>query len=283
MDDTDKSDWIAVHRRILESAVGSEDELLGLFTRVLLCVNWKAGQFKGFHVQPGQMLFAWRRLRERLYPNAVDGPSKNTIEKRLRCLEALGVLKIQPHESRRFSVLTVPNWSKYQPKTVYQKMGTDSGRTYPKSGTVTAELSPESGTVLGTVPGTVLGTDRRRNNKANKSSSASEEAQRIFKLWNATANQHADVLSIALKLTDDRLQKIATRLKDPQWFSHYQQALAMLPLPASPGKDWQPNLDWMIANGRNVIAVLERKYDWRGQQDRNPQPAKPLTAIPRGA
>lgn len=153
------SDWIKLHRKILNSAVASEDELLGLFTRVLLCVNFKPKWFKGFEVMPGQFVFAWRKLPERLYPNTDSRPSKNTITKRLNLLKSFGAVQIEPHPSQRFSILTVPNWERYQ----HQK-----GEKPPEG------PYPNSGTVPGTVPGTVLGTERRREKKVKNVLSSTE-------------------------------------------------------------------------------------------------------------
>jgi hypothetical protein len=134
--------WLKLHRSIMKSDVAQSDELLGLFVRILANINFQKGWFKQVEIQPGQMVFAWRTLKKRLYRKT--GPSHNTIRSRVLFLASLGVLTIETHPSQRFSVLTVPNWHKYQSKSV------------PKSGTVA---------------GTVAGTDIRRTKKVKNTAS----------------------------------------------------------------------------------------------------------------
>jgi hypothetical protein len=155
--------WLKLHRSIMKSDVAQSDELLGLFVRILANINFQKGWFKQVEIQPGQMVFAWRTLKKRLYRKT--GPSHNTIRSRVLFLASLGVLTIETHPSQRFSVLTVPNWHKYQSRSV-----------------------PKSGTVAGTVPGTVPGTDIRRTKKgkntgASLSVSDSSKAKATKPQW----------------------------------------------------------------------------------------------------
>jgi len=132
-----KGNWLKLHRSIMSSDIAQSDELLGLYIRILVNLNFQKGWFKQVEIQPGQMAFAWRTLKKRLYKKG--GPSHNTIRSRVQFLDSIGVVKVETHPSQRFSVLTVPDWQKYQTKGV-----------------------PNFGTVAGTVPGTVAGTDIRR-------------------------------------------------------------------------------------------------------------------------
>tara|TARA_R110002073_G_scaffold332412_2_gene518471 strand:- start:17023 stop:17832 length:810 start_codon:yes stop_codon:yes gene_type:complete len=142
-------DWVKVHRKILDSSVSSEDELLGLFTRILLSVNYRTKWFQGMEIKPGQFAFAWRKLPSRLYPNASNPPAINTIRSRLKLLGSIGVVDVKVHPSKRFSIMSVPNWQRYQDRTV-----------------------SKSDTVVDTVSDTVADTERRRNKKVKENSSS---------------------------------------------------------------------------------------------------------------
>ncbi|MFO0939807.1 MAG: hypothetical protein U0930_03485 [Pirellulales bacterium] len=151
--------WLRLHRRIVKSNVAQSDELLGLFVRLLAEVNFRAMWFRGVEIQPGQMAFAWRLLPKRLYPNSFP-PSINTIKARLKQLEELGAVRIEPHSSLRFSVLTIAKWHEYQRRTV--------SATVSKSDTV---------------PDTVPDTERRRDKKVKKEKNYSFDCSELFNEW----------------------------------------------------------------------------------------------------
>jgi len=80
-------------------------------------------------------------------------------------------------------------------------------------------------------------------------------ADQVFQLIS-----NIDGIKKATKLTKERRQKINTRLKDPEWPSLLLRAREKLPIP---GDGWQPDIDWLVANGSNVVKLIEGKYDWR--------------------
>lgn len=96
------------------------------------------------------------------------------------------------------------------------------------------------------------------------------EVQEVFDLWNETALPESGGLKAAKKLTQERRRKILARLKNPDWLLAFKEATQKLPLPSSPGRDWQPDFDWMVHNESNVFRVLEGKYDWRASQNSTP-------------
>lgn len=86
-------------------------------------------------------------------------------------------------------------------------------------------------------------------------------AGEFFDRWNRWAKGAG--FPQARKLTDDRRAKINTRLDRDGWLDSFREALQKLPLPSKTDNDWQPDLDWLIANDGNVLKILEGKYNWR--------------------
>jgi hypothetical protein len=76
-------------------------------------------------------------------------------------------------------------------------------------------------------------------------------------------------LAVPLDLTDSRRKKLVARLKDASWFDAFVNGTKKLPL----GGNWQPDIDWFLANAENARKVAEGKYDnWK----------TPSAADPRG-
>jgi hypothetical protein len=186
--DSAVTNWLRLHRQILRSDVSQSDELLGLFVRLLSMVNYREKWFKGQKIEPGAMVFAWRKLQDRLYPSAEDPPSINTLRHRIEQLESLGAVSVMTHPRCRFSILTVRNWEAYQRRTV--------SNTVAKSDTV-------ADTVTDTVTDTVPDTESRRDKKVKKEKKNSESSSQSSKT-NAT------------KLTGFEL-----------WYSNYPRHVAM--------------------------------------------------------
>lgn len=129
-----QSSWIKIHRRILASDVSQSDELLGLFIRLLTQVNFTTRNFRGFDIHPGSMAFSWRKLPERLYPEPNGRPAQNTLRLRISILMRMSAVEVEIHPSKRFSILSILNWARYQSQT---------------------ETVSNSATVINTVPRTV--------------------------------------------------------------------------------------------------------------------------------
>ncbi len=177
-----KNSWLKIHRRILTSDVAQNDELLGLFIRLLATVNYEPRFFKAFKVEGGSMAFGWRKLPERLYPKATGRPSKNTLLRRVKILEAIGVIEITIHESNKFSILSIPNWRRYQ------------GKTVPKIGTLTGTLDTQRPIAVGTLTGTLTGTEIRSTKKDKKDTGLGRNGQsRLFHELQNPPRNHSKV------------------------------------------------------------------------------------------
>jgi hypothetical protein len=182
-----KANWLKLHRRIMNSDVAQSDELLGLFVRLLAAVNYESRFFKAFKVESGSMVFAWRNLPKRLYPKSKHRPSINTLRRRIDILKAMGMVVTQSHDSQKFSVLTVPNWQKYQSKTV-----------------------SKIDTVADTVADTVTDTENRRNKKDKNTSSKLRFDQKDFEF---SERMFSRILEVAPKTKKPNFEKWANTVR----------------------------------------------------------------------
>ena len=111
-----KSHWrgdVRIERNLFSTGVAQSDELLGLYVRIRYRVNYKVSFRDAFKVLPGQLAFNWRSLPALLYLDEDYRPAINTLKRRLRILERLGAIKIDTHDSHRFSILTVRSVSNF--------------------------------------------------------------------------------------------------------------------------------------------------------------------------
>jgi len=248
---TNDGGYVRVFRKMADSAVMSDDWLCRLWMSCLLKANWKTGWFKGEEIQVGSFAFSYRLWSEKL---------EVSIGKLVRGVKRLEKLEqITVKAERGFTVITLCNYKAYN--STEEEMRNTDGHT--------------DGHANGTQTDTQTGDDRRRkafkeeeevNRALPKTTKASETASTpvdVFDIWNVTVGK-SDSLRAARKLTKDRKAKIALRLKDPEWFDQFKEALALLPIP---GDGWQPDIDWLAANDSNVFKVLEGKFDFRVQKD----------------
>ncbi len=81
--------------------------------------------------------------------------------------------------------------------------------------------------------------------------------QDVVDVWNSSSAK-----SKVRTLTDDRKKRIRQRLADPHW--PWRAAIKKLPIPNSPKFEWQPDIDWLIANDTNAVRLVEGTYDRDG-------------------
>lgn len=102
-----QGNWVACSRTVLESVVGGDDALLGLYMRLLLTAKFKRQFAYGIKIEPGQMVLADREMRSILYPNSARPPVINTIKARLEQLRDAGAIAIEIHEVKGVRIVTV--------------------------------------------------------------------------------------------------------------------------------------------------------------------------------
>jgi hypothetical protein len=89
---------------------------------------------------------------------------------------------------------------------------------------------------------------------SSKNDEDSVKPMEVMEVWN-----QSKASTKVKKLTDDRRAKIRTRLNDPDW--PWREAIELLPIPNTDRFNWQPDFDWLIANGTNAIKLIEGKYN----------------------
>lgn len=112
-------DWLKLYRKLDESAVMDDAELLRLWIHLLIRANYKARQLMGGQViLPGQVIVSTIRLAARF------GCSKSTIHRRLVTLKTLGQIELKA--GNKWTTVTICNWTTYQD---------DSGDLWEANGT----------------------------------------------------------------------------------------------------------------------------------------------------
>jgi len=102
-----RGDWLKLHRGLLDSAVMRDAELCRLWVWCLLRANWNAQQWiDGSTVDAGCFVMCYRKAAEQLHSE------RTAIQRGLRRLELLGNVRV--HARKRFTLVEVLNWEKYQ-------------------------------------------------------------------------------------------------------------------------------------------------------------------------
>ena len=123
------SDWIKIHRSILNSYAFANPVSLKIWTWMLLKANYKPSYIplkvgKGtisLKVERGQFVFGRFKAEEEL---GIDG---STIYRQLKKFEELEQIKIEPNN--QYSIITVCNYDFYQSKKDSNEQQTNSQRT----------------------------------------------------------------------------------------------------------------------------------------------------------
>lgn len=111
--------------------------------------------------------------------------------------------------------------------------------------------------------------------------------RKICDVWNETADKVPGMPKVA-KLTDARKRKIAQRIREMgekdigKAMETYAAVLDKIPQSPFFTEKWQPDFDWLFANGSNWVKVLEGNYAKYGKPQRqNPprEPTKPVKII----
>lgn len=95
-----------LHRKIKDSAVGSDDWLCRLWIQLMVRANWRSSYFRGRQIDVGQIAFSYRNLADAL------GVSTGKLRRGLDRLVGLEQITVNPAQS--FSVITLCNYRTYQ-------------------------------------------------------------------------------------------------------------------------------------------------------------------------
>ena len=140
------------------------------------------------------------------------------------------------------------------------------------------DLPSETGEAPGEKPGASpgssgnpLGTGEQGNHRNRGIISLSDKNPTVDEFairWNSRPG-----IKPISRMTTERRRKLAVRLRDPDW--PWREAIDKLPLPSSPGMDWQPDFDYFVANETNAVKIVEGKFDWRANAGRKAPAAGP--------
>lgn len=234
--------WIKLHRKLLDSEVASDMELLGCWTWLLLNATWKERRLNdGTMLKKGQILVTFDQLAR------AWNCSKSTAHARTQKLTKTE--RISNENRTQGTVITICNWETYQNTPDTPRTKTEQ---HPNENRTTSERY-------------IRKKKEKKVKKEKKlettslSSTGRPTAQEFFDRWNAFVSDKPK-LKGAVKLSDARRRKICTRLRENDWWPTFQAIVHALPLT---GEGWQPDLDWLIRNEENVYLILEGKYDWR--------------------
>ncbi len=114
-------DWIKLHRKLLESAVGSDPWLCYLWVQLLLRANWKPSWFMGLLIEAGQIAFGQESFARELKVN------RTKLSRALKKLE--NWKQIEQQTNNRFTVVTICNWETYQVSEPESAQPTNNKRT----------------------------------------------------------------------------------------------------------------------------------------------------------
>jgi hypothetical protein len=87
----------------------------------------------------------------------------------------------------------------------------------------------------------------------------------VLSTWNEAAERAG--VPKARAMTADRTAKARKRLRHPGWADTFVEATERLPVPNDERFQWQPDLDWMLANETNALKIVEGKYERRAVSD----------------
>lgn len=132
--------WIKLHRKILDSVVYQDSHLLQLWVYILLKVNSRPKKFlfnqKEMILEPGQGIFGLNQIVKDLTKLRDEDRAnfkkfKTTYYRRLKLLEKLGKVKLQP--TNQFTIITVTYWQQYQQSETPVKLQRNSSETPVKT------------------------------------------------------------------------------------------------------------------------------------------------------
>ena len=234
--------YIKIWRKIEDSAVFADPNLLQLFVWCLLRANHKPcsvpvrtgrGQTV-VDLGPGQFIFGRHSAAKELKC------AGSTIQYRLGILKRLEMVVIHP--VTHYSVVNIVNWASYQEEVEDVRQPTRHPLRHPSV------------------------TDK--NYKKRSTSPPAKDAggvEAFFDLWNSEAK----FLPKAMELTEARKRKIRARLRErslDEWTEVFRRMNASPFLRGESGGSFRADLEWIIANEGNALKVIEGKYDGREKQ-----------------
>lgn len=102
---TDKG-FIKLHRSILKWEWWQDENTRNVFLWLLLNANWEDSRFQGHEIPKGSLVTSYHKIAENL--NISERNARTAINH----LKSTGEVTVKV--TRRFSIVTIENWEKYQ-------------------------------------------------------------------------------------------------------------------------------------------------------------------------
>jgi hypothetical protein len=128
-----EGDWLKLHRKILDSRIFSDAELLKLWIWCLAKANWKTGYFQGRMIPRGSFATGQEVASKEL------GIHKSKFRRMVKKLESWK--KISTISTNRFTIVTIVNYEQYQTGTAE----TDTPATHQRHTSDTPPTTIEEG------------------------------------------------------------------------------------------------------------------------------------------
>lgn len=283
---TDSGNWFALHRKITDSAVFADADLLQLWIWILSKASFRTvylpmtvGRGETIvELSPGELVVGRKTGASAL------GWKPSTFRDRLNRLKKLGMVAINPDS--HWSVVRVVNWGHYQPSgpcspTPKRKKGRQANSKHEPS-----ELREESDAVDVTDDNQPTGKRQANDNQptqdknadnaknAKKTHDDAPSLQDVVDYWNQQTGQ-------SCRVTDKRKTALAQRRKDPWWREHWKQAIdAAAASDFYMGKNdrgWTAGPDWFLkADSATKLVELKQQPHKNEQQQETRGQALPL-------
>lgn len=98
--------WIKLHRKFLKWEWYDDQNVFRLFMHLLLTANYETSKYRGYKVDPGQVIIGFHVLSER------TGLSISQIRTALNKLKSTEEITIKT--TNKFSIVTIACWDEYQ-------------------------------------------------------------------------------------------------------------------------------------------------------------------------
>lgn len=205
-----------------------------------------------------------KRLKMEVFPG--DPFTDSDLGEWVEELIAVGLLCLFESQDQRYWWVT--GWERHQkidkPNRKYRGPFDDGStiirRTFDDHSTTEGSLRESKG--IDTLSSPEATADDPEEPDESPDAPPAPKPEAIFEEWNALASK-VPVLSKARLLTKERRAKLKTRLNNPDWLPLFREGLGKLPVPNDDGFTWQPGLDWLIENDKNVVKLAEGQYDKR--------------------
>lgn len=260
--------WIALHRKIIDSAVFADAELLRLWVWILSRASFRVVHLpmtigRGqtiVELSPGQLVIG------RNTGAAALGWKPSTFRDRLERLAKLDMVTITP--DTHWSVVSIVNWGTYQSlsdhsttaKLDQARQANDNHKPNKPPDENESDTSDDNTQPTTNQQATDTHPTQYKNAKKTKNEKKKVDVvplNEVVEYWNQQTGQ-------SCRATDKRKASLSARWNDPWWRDHWRQAIdAAASSPFHMGvsdRGWTADLEWFLKpDSATKLVELKRK------------------------